>query len=443
MLKAHEYIAQIFAAMVMVAVSLSLAQCSQQEPPRGMIPWPAVPTPTGSAKHQLTKLDWNAKIFSTDGDDGLFIASSQYQMLQYGDLMQRTPHVTDNSWRIDRVDLNNSQRTVFAESARSVTDYGITNDFYKHTILDFLVMPCSGDLIAVGSTWGTDPGGYNHDWWIRRFSSNGLEDTARWAKRFSAGDWGIGAPFAISRDSLSNIYVAGIYSTRSGQDWWIKKFDPQGNEDTVRWNLKLDANNGHDVAYAMTIDSTDNLYIAGSARNLAAPDSYDDWSIRKFDAQGNEDLSNWNKTFDGGRRSDAVRAIATDGGDNLYAVGFAERAGTNTTARYGLVKKFAPDGTEDTINWNKKIPEFSELTAIYIDKSGIVYVGGIAAKGAFVLGFDANGREIFSANFAAGDWAIPKSILMRNALLHLGGYTCCQPDVQAWYESVPLQERVK
>jgi hypothetical protein len=46
-------------------------------------------------------------------------------------------------------------------------------------------------------------------------------------------------------------------------EWWLKKFDPNGNED-MNWNKRIDGgHNGIDAPTAIAVDSSDNIYIAG------------------------------------------------------------------------------------------------------------------------------------------------------------------------------------
>ena len=66
----------------------------------------------------------------------------------------------------------------------------------------------------------------------------------------------------------------------SGYDWWIKKFDANGNEDTINWNKKL--NSVYDYAYSIAIDINNNIYVAGCGVNLVNLSSGYDWWIKKF-----------------------------------------------------------------------------------------------------------------------------------------------------------------
>jgi|GEM_PF-3707587 len=422
-----------------IALALLALSCSHiAENPAASLPLPGQPpAPFRDTKFDIT--EWNSKILADSRGDGLLVASSRYEILQAGDLMQKLPHVSSNSWQIDRVFPESGKKTGFVHSERQVSDFNVSNDFYKHTILDFIALPCNGDILAVGSTWNTT-NSYSHDWWIRRFSADGGEQIGQWTQQVSGGTWGIAAPFGMARDSAGNVYVAGVSYFDYNQNWWIRRFDGQGVEDVARFGKKFDANNGPDVAYAIAIDSRDNVYVTGTARNLSSANSGDDWWIKKFDRDGNEDLSAWNKSFDSGADTDAPRAIAIDGNDNIYVAGFMAGSGTNTARRYGIVRKFSADGIEDINSWPKKFYPWSDVTALTIDSSNNVYVAGLSASGAFVAIFRQDGQAIASHVYRSGDWALPRSLLINKGYVHWGGYACCNPGVHPWIESVPLSQ---
>ena len=82
---------------------------------------------------------------------------------------------------------------------------------------------------------------------------------------------------AITIDLNGYVYVAGegknLTSDISGLDWWIKKYDSSGIENTEDWNLMIDGNSGDDSITAAAIDSSNNLYVAGYGTDLASDSS--------------------------------------------------------------------------------------------------------------------------------------------------------------------------
>src|SRR3989344_5879844 len=103
----------------------------------------------------------------------------------------------------------------------------------------------------------------------------------------------------------------------------------------------------------MKIDSNDNIYIVGMVYNSTPPDSSNDWWIKKFNSSGTEDTVNWNTTFtSSGRNTDDALNVALDPNNNVYIAGTAFNI-TGTEKNYWLLKKYNGSGTEDTTNWNK------------------------------------------------------------------------------------------
>jgi hypothetical protein len=95
----------------------------------------------------------------------------------------------------------------------------------------------------------------------------------------------------------------------------------------------------------MATDSSGNLYIAGTFSN----GSDSNWCIKKFTSGGTEITTGWNKQFDS-TGEDWLGSIAVGGHDEVYIFGLFEVAANNHD---WAILKYAPDGTEDTVNWDK------------------------------------------------------------------------------------------
>jgi hypothetical protein len=57
--------------------------------------------------------------------------------------------------------------------------------------------------------------------------------------------------------------VLGITYNGSDLDWWLKKFSENGIEDRNNWNKRCDGGNGYDRPNAVTVDLESNIYAVG------------------------------------------------------------------------------------------------------------------------------------------------------------------------------------
>lgn len=214
------------------------------------------------------------------------------------------------------------------------------------------------------------------DWWIKKYSSDGVEDTLNWNKTFDGGIGGSDRPLAVAIDRSGAVYVGGIRDAGGpGGNWWIKKFSSDGVEDTLNWDKSFDGGGAAtDELYDLATDAVGNVYAAGRRANPGA-----DWWIKKYTADGIEDTANWNKTINGpaGVTDDARSVfVAPDG--SIFVAGQLETAGDFWDMH---IKRFSADGIEDTASWNKTFAggnsanDYAEHALVAAD--GSVYVAGV------------------------------------------------------------------
>ncbi len=244
--------------------------------------------------------------------------------------------------------------------------------------------------LLLGLAGGINPGGGP----VPGGTTPGSEDTVHWNKYFD-GNAGNDAALSAACDTDGNLYVVGfgtnLISNMSSEDWWIKKFDANGNEDTIHWNKKIHGGGTSfpkDRAQAVAVDSDGSVYVAGYGSSLVGTNTQEDWWIKKFDSDGNEDTTNWNKKI-GTSLSDRANAIALDGDGNVYVAGTADNFMV-------WIKKFDPDGNEDTAHWNKAISDFL-VSSMAMDQDGNVVVAGCGPGAAsydwLIKKFSADGVE--------------------------------------------------
>ncbi|MDY6934616.1 MAG: SBBP repeat-containing protein, partial [Spirochaetota bacterium] len=225
------------------------------------------------------------------------------------------------------------------------------------------------------------------DLWIKRFDSNGIEDTVNWDKRFD-GIGGDDAVNSIAVDPDGNVYVVGYGSNlvgeASGLDLWIKKFDSDGNEDMINWDMMFDGNNSNDEVSSAAVDSEGSVYIVGYGNNLVQESSGEDWWIKKFDSEGKEDTIGWNMMIDGNEGDDTAYSVVVDSGDNVYVAGYGSDLVNQISSLDLWIKRYDRNGVEDITNWRDRWYDGNGsddvVNSIAIDIEGNVYIVGFGVN---------------------------------------------------------------
>jgi hypothetical protein len=268
-----------------------------------------------------------------------------------------------------------------------------------------IALDSEDNVYAVG--YGTNlVGGKGQDWWIKKFDKDGRElDFGGSGLPASGGGFspcttnGLDLVFnsgsnsgdvitAIVTDADDNLFVIGfgdnLVGASSDLDWWIKKFDKNGIEDTMNWDKSFDSSGGatgtyDDRAYAAAIDASGNIYIVGEGWDLMSDTSRSDWWLKKFDKNGNEDTTNWDKKYDGGTDgNETAHSVAVDSAGNVYVAGYVATLGTDPSGDDWWVKKYDSAGVEDT-SWEKKLDGNAggdRSCCVAVDSDDSVYVAG-------------------------------------------------------------------
>lgn len=230
------------------------------------------------------------------------------------------------------------------------------------------------NLVTAGSSAG--------DWWIKKFSATAIEDQTNWNKKFDGGAGATVNDLVI--DAGDNVYAVGygynLINGTSGYDWWLKKFSSIGVEDTGNWDKKFPVSgSAEEVAYGVALDSSGNVYVVGCGTNLVSALSGVDWWLKKFSSSGIEDTLNWDKKFSSsGTQEDRAFSVAVSAAGYVYVAGFGTNLLSVSSGNDGWVKRFTTSGAEDTTNWNKTIGTsgVDQMNKVTLSGSGHVYVSG-------------------------------------------------------------------
>jgi len=133
----------------------------------------------------------------------------------------------------------------------------------------------SGNVYAFGYTTSTGAG--SRDFLLAKYNSSG---TIQWQRILGGTDFDSGA--AVKTDSSGNVYLAGYTNSAGagGTDFLLAKYDSSG---TIQWQRVL-GGSAADIAYAITIDSLDNLNVAG--RTFSTGEGSADFLLAKLPNDG-------------------------------------------------------------------------------------------------------------------------------------------------------------
>jgi hypothetical protein len=299
----------------------------------------------------------------------------------------------------------------------------------SHTINSSVAVDSSGNVYTTGGFIGTvdfDPGSGtlnlisagSADVFVSKLNSSG---NLIWAKKFGGTSEDVGRSLTI--DSSGNVYITGFFKgtvdfdpsdqtselTSAGlDDIFVSKLDSSGN---LTWAKKFGGSLS-DIGYAITVDSTGNVYTTGYfedtvdfdpsdviAANLTSSGDKRDVFISKLNSSGN---LIWAKKF-GGISNDIGYAIKIDSTGNVYTTGAFE--GTVDFDPSDQTSELTVAGGSDVfvsklnssgnLTWVKKFGGTSDDVgrSLTIDSSGNVYT-----TGAFEGTVDFDPSDVIAAN---------------------------------------------
>ena len=200
---------------------------------------------------------------------------------------------------------------------------------------------------------------------------------------------------SVAVDSLGNIYMTGSDRNGSDSEILVVKFDPSGN---ILWQKTLDDNSAtarNEYGYDIAIDSSDNVYIAGTSYNVDIP------TVVKYDSSGTLQWKKWvyNINYDG-----AFKGIAIDSSDNLCLVGDYFRSPTRDII---IVKLNSSDGS---VIWQRRLYGGSDAAQdIAIDSSDNIYISGYFGSTPLIAKYNSSGTIQWQRIISATDIYTPQT----------------------------------
>jgi hypothetical protein len=261
-----------------------------------------------------------------------------------------------------------------------------------------LAIDTSGNIYITGSTGGnlgaTSAGGL--DIFLIKFDSSG---NRVFTQQFGTNQDDIA--YALAIDTSGNLYITGStrgslhgWTSAGGLDIFLAKFDSSGN----RVFIQQFGTNQDDIGYGVVVDNSGNIYITGSTKGILGSSSFglQDVFLAKFNSSG---VNQFIVQF-GSDRDDVGYSIALSGTDNIYITGStAGNLPGNTSS--GLtdifLAKFNSSGA------NQFLRQLGTTgrdigNSVAVDDPGNVYVVGSTEGG--LLGNSAFGlADLFLAKF--------------------------------------------
>jgi hypothetical protein len=223
-----------------------------------------------------------------------------------------------------------------------------------------------GNVYVTGSSIGSAT---SNDYVTIKYYPNG--DTA-WVRIYNGPGNDMDWANAIAIDASGNVFVTGL-SSGSGTYYDYATIEYLANGNTA-WAKRYNGpGNANDVALSIAVDGSGNVCVTGASDSSG---TYD-YATIKYDSNGN---IAWVRRYNGpGNADDVALALAIDGSSNIYVTGYSDSSSAGTDYEYATIKYY-PNG--DT-GWVRRrysgpidIMYGHPVTPLALDDSGNVYVTG-------------------------------------------------------------------
>jgi hypothetical protein len=241
----------------------------------------------------------------------------------------------------------------------------------------------SGNVLVTGSSYDNAS-----DYLTIKYSGAGVP---LWTNRYN------GSASAVAVDGSGNVFVTGsspgsgghsdyatIAYSGAGMPLWTNRYDGSGN--------------GHDIATAVVVDGSGNVFVTGSSPGSGG---YSDYATIAYSGAG---VPLWTNRYNGpGDVHDAATAMAVDASGNVVVTGTSY--GTNDDHTDYYTAKYS--GADGSVLWQQRYTgaagAWDEATAVAVDGSGNVVVTGRSSGPDSGLDYNPAKLDYYTAKYAAAD----------------------------------------
>ncbi|UOQ64718.1 SBBP repeat-containing protein [Hymenobacter volaticus] len=309
-----------------------------------------------------------------------------------------------------------------------------------------LAVDANGNVAVTGTS---DDGTGNYDYATAKYSPSGQQT---WAVRYNGAGNNYDEATAVALSSTGNVVVTGYsdsgnsnwnyltfqYAAASGQQLWQAEYngpdngydeakdvviDRQGNVAvtgrsykgvqsdyaTVKyagssgqqiWQARYTRSDvGNDVAVAVAVDATGNVYVTGDSFNGSDSTSRD-YATLKYAASTGQML--WDVRYNiwiVDNTDDVPNDIAVDAAGNVYVTGSSYEANNLSVSSYATIK-YSPSGQQLwEVRQRTQQSTYASNPHIAVDAMGSVYVAGNTNNTYLVIKYSSNGQLLWSQNY--------------------------------------------
>jgi hypothetical protein len=214
--------------------------------------------------------------------------------------------------------------------------------------------------------------------------------TQEWVARYNGPGNNYDDAQVVAVDGSGNVYVTGSSTgIGTGLDYATIKYNAAGVQ---QWEARYNGpGNSSDVAIALAVDASGNVFVTGSSAGIGTGDDY---TTIKYNAAG---VQQWEARYNGpGNDFDLAASMAVDAFGNIYVTG--QSLGSGTGSDYATVK-YNSAGVQQWVARYSSVGNFSDAAkSLAVDAAGNVLVTGISENvgdlGDYTtIKYDANGNE--------------------------------------------------